>query len=207
MVARFNHLEALNNTLVKENESLTASRTQHRQQLEQEQAQALSEANSKIARCEADLARIRGVRDSLVADNAAKKSRLNERSNAEQTAKAMTQALEQRIASLESEISRLKLLAGETDLSSMPDIESLSQAELLDKMKKLQSSHDILVNSLGEVEAAYGSANALCKAKTDEVAELNEALSKVKVEVSRNVCLLFVLRHLETHLTTLEPSH
>ncbi|KAI5292510.1 E3 ubiquitin-protein ligase bre1, partial [Ascosphaera atra] len=109
VIKRINHLEALNIQLREEAQSLQAERTAYRIQIENESQAAVKEKESQLTKAEFDLARIRNTRDELLADQAVKKSVLDQERTATAHSKELLEARDQRIQSLESEVERLRL--------------------------------------------------------------------------------------------------
>ncbi|KAF3938600.1 hypothetical protein ABW19_dt0200880 [Dactylella cylindrospora] len=184
VVARVNHLEALNSTLSKENENLQAERTSFRKTITDEQSLALGEANTHVAKCEADLARIRAYRDQLVAEihtlkAAAEKVVSTDRS---ELLKKLVESQQEKIASLEGEVQRLRLEAGQEPVPDSEEIANLSPEELMDGMKKLHASHKILETEFKAIESAWKKAHDVSKVKFDELVTLNQTIIKLKQE-------------------------
>ncbi|EPS39329.1 hypothetical protein H072_6944 [Dactylellina haptotyla CBS 200.50] len=188
VVAKLNHLEALNATLSRENEMLQAERTAFKRTIMEEQSAALGEANTQIAKCEADLARIRAFRDQLHAEVHTHKIAAEKVATADHSEdlKKLLESQIEKIASLEGEVQRLRTEAGEEPIPTAEDIANLSHDELIDGMTKLRASHSILENEFKSIESAYKKAHDVGKAKFDDLRSLQETITRMKQDKIRN---------------------
>ncbi|KAK6362155.1 hypothetical protein TWF730_005852 [Orbilia blumenaviensis] len=183
VVARFNHLEAQHAATLRENETLQAERTAFKKLLSDEQSIAIGEAHTQLAKCETDLARIRAFRDQLHGDIhglkiAADKTGVTDRSAELQK---LVESQVQKIASLEGEVQRLRLEAGNDSPLPVPeDIAGLSHEELIEGMTKLRASHNILEEEFKSIEEAWRGAHDVSKAKFDELRSLQEMVVRMK---------------------------
>ncbi|KAK6349591.1 hypothetical protein TWF696_005875 [Orbilia brochopaga] len=187
VIAKLNHLEAQNATLSRENETLQAERTAFKTSLEDEQSIARQEANTVIHKQEADLARVRAHRDQLHAElHTTKIAADRPSSNHTDELKILVESQLEKIASLEGEVQRLRIEAGQTPLPAAEDIANLSHQELIDGMTKLRSSNNILENEFKAIETAWKKAHDLSKAKFDDLKTLQDSVVKLKQDKIRN---------------------
>ncbi|KAK6534823.1 hypothetical protein TWF281_006123 [Arthrobotrys megalospora] len=182
VVAKLNHLEAQHTTTLRENETLLAERTAFKKLVSDEQSVAIGEAHTQLAKCETDLARIRAFRDQLHGDIhglkiAADKTGATDRS---EELRKLVESQAQKIASLEGEVQRLRLEAGNDTLPAAEDIANLSHEELIDGMTKLRTSHNILESEFKSIEEAWRGAHDVSKAKFDELKSLQDLVVKMK---------------------------
>ncbi|KAJ6264891.1 E3 ubiquitin-protein ligase [Drechslerella dactyloides] len=187
VIAKLNHLEAHNTTLSRENETLQAERTAFQNKVKEEESIAIEAANTQAQKYEADLARVRAHRDQLHAELhttriASEKSPPN---HADEM-KILVESQLEKIASLEGEVQRLRIEAGQSPLPPNEDIANLSHQELIEGMTKLQSSHSILENEFKAIETAWKKAHDLSKAKFDDLRTLQETIVKLKQDKIRN---------------------
>lgn len=183
VVAKLNHLEAHHTATQRDNETLQAERTAFKKLVTDEQSIAIGEAHTQLAKCESDLARIRTFRDQLHGDIHALKIAADKPGITDRTEelRKLVESQVQKIASLEGEVQRLRLEAGnDSPLPAPEDIASLSHEELIDGMTKLRASHKILENEFKSIEEAWKSAHDVSKAKFDELRTLQEMVIKMK---------------------------
>ncbi|KAK6506824.1 hypothetical protein TWF481_005284 [Arthrobotrys musiformis] len=183
VVAKLNHLEAQHMSTLRDNETLQAERTAFKKLVSDEQSNAIGEAHTQLAKCESDLARIRAFRDQLHGDIhglkiAADRTGVTDRS---EELRKLVESQVQKIASLEGEVQRLRLEAGnDSPLPAPEDIAGLSHEELISGMTKLRASHNILENEFKSIEEAWRSAHDVSKAKFDELKSLQEMVVRMK---------------------------
>ncbi|KAF3925939.1 hypothetical protein ABW20_dc0106091 [Dactylellina cionopaga] len=188
VVTKLNHIEALNGNLSRENESLHAERTAYKKSVEAEQSVALVEANAHIVKSESDLARIRAFRDQLHAELhtqriAAEKMVVADYS---EELRKLVESQKEKIASLEGEVQRLRLEAGQEPIQAAEDIVKLSHQELIDGMTKLRASHNILEHEFKSIESAYKKAHDVGKAKFDDLRTFQDTITRMKQDKIRN---------------------
>ncbi|KAK6521680.1 hypothetical protein TWF506_001888 [Arthrobotrys conoides] len=183
VVAKLNHLEAHHTSTQRDNETLQAERTAFKKLVIEEQSIAIGEAHTQLAKCESDLARIRAFRDQLHGDIHALKIAADKPGITDRTEelRKLVESQVQKIASLEGEVQRLRLEAGNgSPLPTPEDIAGLSHEDLIDGMTKLRASHNILENEFKSIEEAWKSAHDVSKAKFDELKSLQELVIKMK---------------------------
>ncbi|EWC45621.1 hypothetical protein DRE_05182 [Drechslerella stenobrocha 248] len=187
VVGKLNHLEALNVTLSRENESLQGERMAFKKNILEEQTNAIGEANTQIAKCEADLARIRAFRDQLHAEVHTQRIAADKpSSDHSEELKRLVESQMEKIASLEGEVQRLRIEAGQDPIPPAEEIANLSHEELIDGISKLRASHNILENEFKSIESAWKKAHDLSKAKFDDLKTLQDTVIKLKQDKIRN---------------------
>ncbi|KAF3923926.1 hypothetical protein AA313_de0203983 [Arthrobotrys entomopaga] len=188
VVAKLNHLEALNANLSRDNETLLAERMSFKKTVMEERDIAVGQANTTIAKHEADLARIRAYRDQLHGElhqSRIAQERFSTNDHHEQL-KRLVESQVEKIASLEGEVQRLRLEAGQEPVFADEDIKNLTHEELIDGMAKLRASHSILETEFKSIESAYKKAHDVGRAKFDDLKSLQDTIIKMKQDKIRN---------------------
>lgn len=186
VIKRVNDLEATNIQLREEAQKLQQERTSYRLQVDEEIRGQTSEAEAQIARCEVDLARIRNIRDELTAEINVRKAAEDNRRTAADQARELAEARDQKIASLQSELGRVKVQLGESaDESATDDIDNLEVTELRAKLRSLQQQHTLLGQELPSIEEAWRKAQALASRKVLDAAEIEEKLARLSAEKTK----------------------
>ncbi|KAF3915560.1 hypothetical protein ABW21_db0205455 [Orbilia brochopaga] len=174
-------------SLQRENETLQAERTAFKTSLEEEHSAVRQEANTVIHKQEADLARVRAHRDQLHAELHTTKIAADKPSlNHADELKILVESQLEKIASLELEVQRLRIEAGQSPIPAAEEIANLSHQELIDGMTKLRYSNNILENEFKAIETAYKKAHDLTKAKFDDLKTLQDTIVKLKQDKIRN---------------------
>lgn len=166
-------------------QKLRAERTAYQGQLEEEHRAAIAEAEMQAAAAQADLTRIRNERDEILTDNQLKDATKDEFKASFDQMKDLANAREQRIAALETEVQRLKVLAGEEKAESQSELAELSVDELRDKVARLESETVLLKAELPSMEAAFQKYQTLATKKTADLLSLEERLMKSTAEKSK----------------------
>ncbi|KZF22662.1 E3 ubiquitin-protein ligase Bre1 [Xylona heveae TC161] len=184
VIKRINHLEATNVQLREEAEKLQAERTAYRVQMEKESQTAIGEAESRLARAENDLARIRTGRDELLADIAMRKASQEQERQAVEQIRELAAARDDRIKALESEVDRLLLQAGQGNPTSTTSskLDDLSLEDLRRKFQALEKEYALLSNELPSMGEAWKKASALASKKVAEFAAWEEKLTRLSAE-------------------------
>lgn len=187
VIKRINDLEFTNIQLREEAQRLQAERTAYRVQLERESQKAIAERENQLAQLEADLARIRGNRDELIADQSMRKAAQSQEHSANGHVKEMANAKEDRIKALEAEIARLKLQSGNSAGPTDPlsSLDGLSMEEVRSLYSKLQSQWSLLSNELQSMESALKKTSAVASTKVANLSSLEEKSIRLSAEKSR----------------------
>lgn len=187
VIKRINDLEITNIQLREEAQKLQAERTAYRVQLERESQKAIAERETQLAHMEADLARIRGNRDELIADQSMRKAAQSLEHSAIDQVKEMASAKEDRIKALEVEIARLKL---QNDGSAEPtspstSLDNLSVGEIQNLYSKLESQFSLLTIELQSMESALKKTSVVASTKVANMSSLEEKSTRLSAEKSR----------------------
>jgi E3 ubiquitin-protein ligase BRE1 len=184
VVRRINHLEATNIQLREEAEKLRSERTAYRNQVDEETRGVVAENEAQLVRAETDLARIRNARDELLADQQMRKAAQEQEKTGVTKAKELADAAQARIASLESEIERLRL---ETDRSKAdaPDSEALPIEELRTKHQNLERQYSMLNTELNSMQMACKKYSSLASQKVGDLSALEEKVARLVAEKSK----------------------
>jgi len=183
LAIRYNHIEALNNNLVKEAEKLQSERTSYKELLDREQEMAVNEINSQLSKNDADLARIRAVRDEAVQENTMRKIATDKHLSAVNEVNELAKARKDKIDSLESEVVRLRLQLNEQTSTPDPEHENLTREELLERYNQQTRAYKILEEELPALEAAFKKAHDLCSEKVINLQEASAKMDRLVQEV------------------------
>jgi len=187
VIKRVNNLEAINVQLRAEAKQLQAERSAYREEAEKELSTASIELESQLARTEADLARIRHGRDELMADVNMRKSAQDSSQASSTQVKELANAQELRIASLESEIERLRLQDASADQGAVTNTgyEALSPETLINRLTGLEKEKAMLETELKSMEAAYRKASAAASKRIAETMENEERITRLTAEKAK----------------------
>lgn len=187
VIKRINHLEATNIQLREEAERLQAERTAYRTQIENEADGLTGDIESQLQRVEADLTRIRSVRDELVADLSMRKASQDQEREAMNHMKELVGVKDDRITSLESEGQRLRaeLESRSGEPTQNHELEDLSIKELRQKYVTLEQSFASVNNELPAMEKAYKRSMALASKKVMDFTALEEKVAILIAEKAK----------------------
>lgn len=187
VIKRINDLESTNVQLREEAQKLHAERTAYRIQLERESHVAIAERENQVAHLEADLARIRGHRDELIADQSMRKAAQDQEHAAIDQVKGMANAKEDRIRALDSEIARLKAQMGDSVRPASPPstLDDISMAEMQSRYSTLEKQYSLLNTELRSMESSYKKTQAVASSKVANLSSLEEKSIRLSAEKSR----------------------
>ncbi|KAF4988796.1 hypothetical protein FDECE_14914 [Fusarium decemcellulare] len=183
LIKRINTLEATNKQLREEAEKLQAERSAFRTQLEADANQVTQELEAEIMSRDQDLARVRSVRDELLAENTQSKARLEQERASVDQIKELASAKDDRITALELELSRLK--SSEDQDKMNVDDEDVTLDELRLKYKKLLQDFDSINLELPAIEKAYKKMKELAHRKAMDFSALEERVTILIAEKSK----------------------
>ncbi|KAI5304821.1 E3 ubiquitin-protein ligase bre1 [Ascosphaera pollenicola] len=182
---RINHLEAMNVQLREEAQNLQAERTAYRVQIENESQAILNEKEIQLAKFEADLTRIRNTRDELLADQAIKKTLLDQERNATAHSKDLLEARDARIAALESEVERLQLhIDGLKDGGGI-DVDGLDLKTSRTNYKTLDKQYAMLNQELSSMQQAFRKTSKLAGQKIADLRVHEEKVQRFAAEKAK----------------------
>ncbi|KAF4783248.1 BRE1 E3 ubiquitin ligase [Colletotrichum scovillei] len=181
LIKRVNHLEATNKQLREEAEKLHSERTAFRTKLHDEAQTITSDLERQVEERDADLTRIRAARDEWYAKANMLETREKEEKQALQHLKELTGAQEDRIASLELELQRLKP-EDQPMADPDPELESMPADELISKYKKLQQDFESINKELPALQQAYKRSMGLAQKKVMEYTVLEDRAAAALAE-------------------------
>lgn len=184
LIKRINNLEATNKQLRDEAEKFQAERTAFKSQLEADANQITQDLEADIMARDQDLARVRSARDEILAENTQRKAGMEQERSSMEQIKELVGAKDDRIAALESEISRLKG-AEDVEMSSVDDGQDLSPEELQQKYKKLMQDFQSINQELPSIEKAYKRMKDLAQKKVMDSVALEEKVAVLIAEKSK----------------------
>ncbi|KAG5932715.1 E3 ubiquitin-protein ligase bre1 [Claviceps sorghi] len=184
LIKRINNLEATNKHLREEAEKLQAERTAYKNQLEADANQVTQELEADIISRDQDLARVRSARDEILAENTQRKASMEQERTSMEQIKDLSSAKDDRIAALESQLSRL-LSTEDQDITDAVDDQELSSDELRQKYKKLQSDFQSINQELPSIEKAYKKMKDLAQKKVMDFVALEEKITILIAEKSK----------------------
>lgn len=184
MIKRINHLEATNVQLREEAVKLRSERTAYRNQVDEETQNVIAEKEAQLMRAETDLARIRNARDELLADQQMRKAAQEQEKTASIKIQELAEAGNARIASLESEVERLRLQVEkartEQAEAGEPPIE-----ELRAKYQNLERQYAMLNTELAAMQTACKKYSSLASQKVTDLSALEEKVARLTAEKSK----------------------
>jgi E3 ubiquitin-protein ligase BRE1 len=183
---KLNDLEATHIQLREEAKKAQAERTAYRLKLDEESRAATSEAESQLAKADADIQRIRAARDDLQARSSILEASLTDRKVTVEQATALAKAGEDRIKALEAEVERLRIQYGEAHAAVTDEsIEQASAEELRVKVSDLMQQCSLLSNELPSMEAAWKKAQALASNKVAQAQQWEEQIGLLNAEKAK----------------------
>ncbi|KAI9763095.1 MAG: E3 ubiquitin-protein ligase bre1 [Candelina submexicana] len=187
VINRVNDLQATNDRLREEAEKLQAERTAYRSQIESESQTAIGDIESRLARAENDLARVRNTRDELAADLAMRKTTHDHDKSVSNQIKELAAAKDERITALESQVDRLRLqLNQDTQIpESSTGYEGVSIEELQNKYTSLERQYAMLSKELPSMETAWKKVSALASQKVVDHTAMEEKLARLSAEKTK----------------------
>jgi E3 ubiquitin-protein ligase BRE1 len=183
-IKRVNDLEATNVQLREEAQKLQSERTAYRTAVDEEHRTANTEIETQIARAENDLARIRNQRDDANSELAIRRTAEETRRTSADQAKELAAARDSRIATLESEVERLKLQQGEAQPAAV-DLDAMDEDALKARLRALESQCTLLSNELPAMEAAWRKTQALASKKIEDVANWEEQIARLNADKAK----------------------
>ncbi|KAJ9401537.1 hypothetical protein DTO282F9_1734 [Paecilomyces variotii] len=184
VIKRINHLEATNVQLREEAEKLQAERTAYRIQLDAESQAVIAEKEAQLMRAETDLARIRNIRDELLADQQMRKASQEQEKTASAKVQELAAAREAQIVSLQSEMDRLRLqVEGLKD--EQKNFEDLPVDELRTKYQTLERQYSMLNTELTSMQTVCKKYSTLASQKVAEFSALEEKMMRLTAEKSK----------------------
>lgn len=182
MVKRINHSEATNTQLREEAEKLRSERTSYRIQIDDETQGIVAEKEAQLVRAETDLARIRNARDELLADQQMRKAAQEQEKTSTIKIQELASAGEARIASLESEVERLRV---QVDSAQSTDVARIPVEELRTKYQTLERQYAMLNTELASMQTACKKYSTLASQKVADFSALEEKVARLVAEKSK----------------------
>ncbi|KAI9036062.1 E3 ubiquitin-protein ligase BRE1 [Aspergillus affinis] len=184
VIKRINHLEATNVQLREEAVKLRSERTAYRNQVDEESQNVIAEKEAQLMRAETDLARIRNARDELLADQQMRKAAQEQEKTSSIKIQELAEAGNARIASLESEVGRLRLQVekarAEQAEAGEPTIE-----ELRANYQNLERQYAMLNTELASMQTACKKYSSLASQKVTDLSALEEKVARLTAEKSK----------------------
>lgn len=182
VVKRINNFEATNTQLREEADKLRSERTAYRIQIDEETQSTVAEKEAQLVRAETDLARIRNARDELLADQQMRKAAQEQEKTAIVKIQELANAGDARIASLESELERLKLQVENVQPTDAADI---PVEELRTKHQILERQYSMLNTELASMQMACKKYSTLASQKVADYSALEEKVARLTAEKSK----------------------
>ena len=187
VIKRVNDLEFMNVQLRQEAERLQAERTTYRIQLENETQAIIGEKELLLTQADNNLARVRAARDELSADLQMRKATNEQERDSVNQIKELSIIQDERIKSLESEIERLKVHAGQSDSLIVPtaDLDQIPTEELRIKYVNLDQQYSMLGKDLSSMSNAYKKMSATASKKVGNLSALEEKVKRLQADKSK----------------------
>lgn len=163
LLSQVNHLQGTVEVLTHQNSELEQNKTGFRRKIEEDTSAHIQELTSRLEKSEADLSRVRQVRDEYLAELSSLRSRADELEAAKQSFLSELGERDHRIEALESESQRLRITVGGS-MPTRPDasnIDSLTEEQLRRLVAENQTSQHLLTAELSAMAKAYQKASAL----------------------------------------------
>ncbi|KAF9884362.1 E3 ubiquitin-protein ligase bre1 [Aspergillus nanangensis] len=184
VIKRINHLEATNVQLREEAAKLRSERTAYRTQIDEETKTVIAEKEAQLMRAETDLARIRNARDELLADQQIRKASQEQEKTATLKVQELADAGKAQIASLESEVERLRMQV-ETAKNTQPNADEISVEELRGKYSNLERQYAMLNTELASMQTACKKYSSLASQKVSDLNALEDKVARLTAEKSK----------------------
>lgn len=184
VIRRINHLEATNIQLREEAEKLRSERTAYRNQVDEEIRSVVAEKEAQLVRAETDLARIRNARDELLADQQMRKAAQEQEKTGAIKVRELADAADARIASLESEIERLRMDV-DSSKTGASDVEQIPSEELRTKYQTLERQYSMLNTELNSMQTACKKYSGLASQKVADLNAMEEKVARSIAEKSK----------------------
>ncbi|PLB33563.1 E3 ubiquitin-protein ligase BRE1 [Aspergillus candidus] len=184
VVKRINHLEATNVQLREESAKLRSERTAYRNRVDEETQAAIAEKEAQLMRAENDLARIRNARDELLADQQMRKAAQEQERTATTKVQDLAEAGKAQIASMESEVERLRLQL-DSAKAAQPALDDTPVEELRTKYQTLERQYSMLNTELSSMQTACKKYSSLASQKVTDFGALEEKVARLVAEKSK----------------------
>lgn len=151
-------------------------------QIDDETQNVVSEKEAQLVRAETDLARIRNARDELLADQQMRKAAQEQEKTSTIKIQELASAGEARIASLESEVERLRV---QVDSAHSTDVAAIPVEELRTKYQTLERQYAMLNTELASMQTACRKYSTLASQKVADFSALEEKVARLVAEKSK----------------------
>lgn len=183
VIKRVNDLEAKNIELREEAKKLHAERTEYKEKVDDEARNTSIDMQSNLGQLEADLARIRSVRDELIADQQVRKAGAEQYKKSFDHFRELAETRQSRISVLESEVERLR--REEKEAAADPGEESSDVAVLQNKLRAASSEKSSLEQELRSMEVSWKKTSSLAAIKVQEVTDSEEKIGRLSAEKAK----------------------
>lgn len=143
----------------------------------------MAEKDNQLVRAETDLARIRNVRDEILADLQMRKASQDQEKTTGSKLQELADAREARITALELETERLRLQIEGSKTSE--SVEDISFEDLKAKHTSLERQYAMLETELSSMQMAYKKFSTLASQKVIDFGALEEKVSRLMAEKSK----------------------
>ncbi|GMF81766.1 unnamed protein product [Aspergillus oryzae] len=178
------NIKATNVQLREEAVKLRSERTAYRNQVDEETQNVIAEKEAQLIRAETDLARIRNARDELLADQQMRKAAQEQEKTAVLKVQELAEARNAQIASLESEVERLRLQV-ENAKATQADSSDIPVEELRGKYQVLERQYAMLNTELTSMQTACKKYSTLASQKVTDFSALEEKMARLTAEKSK----------------------
>ena len=144
----------------------------------------MNEKEAQLSKLEADLARVRNLRDELQTELHMRKTSQEQDKSSVNQMKGLLEARENRIAALESEVERIKLSTDGVKNIKQSTAE-LSPDELRAKFDTLEKQYEMLNAELSSMQAAFKRTSKLASQKIAELTASEERVQRAIAEKSK----------------------
>lgn len=151
-------------------------------QIDDETQSVVAEKEAQLVRAETDLARIRNARDELLADQQMRKAAQEQERTSTIKIQELASAGEARIASLESEVERLRV---QVNSAQSTDVAGIPVEELRAKYQTLERQYAMLNTELASMQTACKKYSTLASQKVADFSALEEKVARLVAEKSK----------------------
>ena len=163
---------------------MQSERTSYKVEIENEAQLAVDEKEAQLSKLEADLARVRNLRDELQTELHMRKTSQEQDISSVDQMKGLLEARENRIAALESEVERIKLSTDGVKEIKQSTAE-LPPDELRSKFETLEKQYEMLNTELSSMQAAFKRTSKLASQKIAELTASEEKVQRAMAEKSK----------------------
>ena len=202
LTKQLNDLEASNNALRTDAKRLNAERTDYRGKVYQEEQARTDEMARTLTQAEANLSRVRNQRDEYLAELQERKAKEEVDAKSHEQSMILSNARNDRIAALESELQRLRPDQNANVLVNDDPgaLQELDAGSLRTKLQTSEKEKSMLEAELKSMEAAWRKASSAANTKVAAVSDAEDRIAKAVAEKAKADQKYFAAMKAKEHL-------